>query len=54
VDQYPEYIQDAHLQRDRPCPQNAEVILHLRAILGLFDERTRERNNRGVLGTDVT
>jgi hypothetical protein len=34
-----------------PCPQNKEIIRHLNAILGLFDERTRDRNSRGVLGT---
>ena len=36
----------------RPCPQNAEIVRHLNAILGLLDERTRERNARGVLGTE--
>jgi len=34
-----------------PCPQNQEIILHLRAVLGLFDLRTFDRNSRGVLGT---
>jgi hypothetical protein len=34
-----------------PCPQNLEILSHLRQILGLFDERTKERNARGVLGT---
>lgn len=34
-----------------PCPQNRKIVEHLNAILGLFDERTRERNARGVLGT---
>jgi len=34
-----------------PCPENREVIAHLNQILGLFDQRTRNRNSRGVLGT---
>lgn len=39
------------LDQALPCPQNRKIIEHLNAILGLFDERTRERNARGVLGT---
>jgi len=39
------------LHEHRPCPQNPKIIEHLNAILGLLDERTRERNRRGVLGT---
>jgi hypothetical protein len=39
------------LDQQIPCPQNRRIIEHLNAILGLFDERTRERNGRGVLGT---
>ena len=42
-------VSDLHSQL--PCPQNIEIIRHLNAILGLLDERTRERNQRGVLGT---
>jgi hypothetical protein len=34
-----------------PCPQNREIINHLNAVLGLLDERTRDRHNRQVLGT---
>jgi hypothetical protein len=34
-----------------PCAENREIINHLNAILGLFDQRTRARNKRGVLGT---
>jgi hypothetical protein len=34
-----------------PCVQNQEIIVHLNAVLGLLDERARERNSRGVLGT---
>jgi hypothetical protein len=41
----------ADLNQSLPCPQNVKIIEHLNAILGLFDERTRERNSRGVLGT---
>jgi hypothetical protein len=41
----------AQLQSERPCRQNQEITQHLNAILGLLDERTRERNSRGVLGT---
>lgn len=41
------------LQRTMPCEQNPAIIRHLNAILGLFDERTRDRNMRGVLGTRV-
>jgi hypothetical protein len=41
------------LQTTMPCDQNPEIIRHLNAILGLFDERTRDRNKRGVLGTAV-
>ena len=33
-----------------PCRQNRDIIMHLNQVLGLFDERTRERNSRGVLG----
>lgn len=39
------------LNQALPCPQNREIILHLRAVLGLFDQRTFDRNSRGVLGT---
>ena len=42
-----------HLNESLPCPQNRRIIEHLNAILGLFDERTRERNGRGVLGTKL-
>jgi hypothetical protein len=41
----------AQLQSERPCRQNAQITEHLNAVLGLLDERTRERNSRGVLGT---
>lgn len=41
------------LQQTMPCEQNSEIIRHLHAVLGLFDERTRDRNQRGVLGTRV-
>jgi hypothetical protein len=41
----------ADLQSQLPCRQNPEIVMHLNAVLGLLDERTRERNNRGVLGT---
>jgi len=34
-----------------PCPQNREIINHLNAVLGLLDERTRDRHQRQVLGT---
>jgi hypothetical protein len=40
-----------HLDQSTPCPQNRKMIEHLNAVLGLMDERTRERNSRGVLGT---
>ena len=39
------------LDQTLPCPQNRKIIEHLNAVLGLLDERTRERNARGVLGT---
>jgi hypothetical protein len=41
----------ADLNATRPCKQNNEIVQHLNAVLGLLDERTRERNARGVLGT---
>jgi hypothetical protein len=40
-----------HLQELMPCPQNPKILEHLNAVLGLLDERTRDRNSRGVLGT---
>lgn len=39
------------LDQTLPCPQNRQIIQHLNAVLGLMDERTRDRNARGVLGT---
>lgn len=39
------------LNQAMPCPENAEIKNHLWAVLGLLDQRTRERNKRGVLGT---
>lgn len=39
------------MQQYMPCVQNIEIIQHCNAILALFDERTRDRNRRGVLGT---
>jgi hypothetical protein len=39
------------LQARLPCKQNLEILSHLNQILGLFDERTKERSARGVLGT---
>lgn len=41
----------AQLESERPCRQNPQIVEHLNAVLGLLDERTRERNGRGVLGT---
>jgi hypothetical protein len=41
----------ADLHEALPCPQNFEITQHLNAILALLDERTRDRNKRGVLGT---
>ena len=41
----------ADLHQHLPCPQNPQIAEHLNAILGLLDERTRERNSRGVLGS---
>ena len=42
-------IEDLHATL--PCPQNREIINHLNAVLGLLDERTRDRHHRQVLGT---
>jgi len=42
------------LDSQLPCPENREILRHLAEILGLFDQRTRERNARGVLGTRNT
>lgn len=39
------------LNASLPCPQNDQIRVHLNAILGLLDDRTRDRNSRGVLGT---
>lgn len=41
----------AELQAERPCAQNPEIVQHLQMVLRLLDDRTRERNARGVLGT---
>jgi hypothetical protein len=42
-------VEDLH--RTLPCEQNFEIIQHLNMVLRLLDDRTRERNRRGVLGT---
>lgn len=33
------------------CPQNARALMHLRLALDALDERTAEREGRGVEGT---
>ena len=42
----------ADLDQHLPCPQNKKIVIHLNAILGLLDDRTRDRNARGVLATE--
>jgi hypothetical protein len=38
--------------KDQPSSENVAIHEHLSAILGLLDERTRDRARRGVVGTD--
>lgn len=38
-------------QRTVPCLENAMAIVKLQNVLGLMDDRTKDRYRRGVMGT---
>lgn len=41
-----------YLQEKMPCEENLGVIDHLKSVMALLDQRTRDRKLRGVEGTN--